>query len=72
MDKIVSKCTGKFGERRFGVISEYDALNFSRVVKIRKENRALIKRVHFGNSFAVGFTNRREIAFAGLFGCKDI
>ena len=72
MDKIVSKRTREFGERRFGVVSEYGALKFSGVVEIRKENRALIERVHFGNSFAIGFANRREVAFAGIFGCKNV
>ena len=72
MDKIASERAGKFGERRFGVVSKYGALKFSRVVKIRKENRALIERVHFGNSFAIGFANRREVAFTGIFGCKDV
>ena len=72
MDKIASERAGKFGERRFGVVSEYGALKFSGVVEIRKENRALIERVHFGNSFAIGFANRREVAFTGIFGCKDV
>ena len=72
MDKIASERTGEFSKRRFGIVSEYGALKFSGVVEIRKENRALIESVHFGNSFAVGFANRREVAFAGIFGCKDV
>ena len=72
MDKIASERAREFGERRFGVVSEYGALKFSRIVKIRKENRALVERMYFGNSFTVGFTDRSEVAFAGIFGCKNV
>ena len=72
MYKIALKRAREFCERRFGIVSEYDTLKFSGVVEIRKENRALIERVHFGNSFAVGFANRRKVAFAGIFGRKDV
>ena len=72
MDKIALKHAREFSKRRFGIVSEYGALKFSGVVKIRKENRALIEHVHFGNSFAIGFANRREVAFTGILGCKDV
>ena len=72
MDKIAPESASEFSERRFEVVSEYGALKFSCIVEIRKENRALIERVHFGNSFAVGFADCGEVAFAGVLGRENV